>query len=296
MRARNIKPGYFKNDLLAECQPLARLLFAGLWCLADREGRLEDRPARIKAEHLPYDACDVGLLLGELEAGGFIRRYEVAGRRCIVVAKFCCHQKPHSNEQPSTLPPPPKASTGNAPGAARPAPAAEQSTTKVVPCNDQGSAEQPPGSEALGPDSLLSDCLLSESLTTEETDAGASVCPETATPSSGPAGAAEAVMTFPCDGKPKTWTLTAAQAAEWQAAFPTLDVRGECRKAGAWLDADPTRRKTARGMKRFLVGWLGRAQNRRGPPPVPAANGHARGRTVDDVIAECRKKSAGSGV
>jgi len=39
---------------------LARLLYPGLWMLADREGRLEDRPLRIKAEILPYDTCPRG--------------------------------------------------------------------------------------------------------------------------------------------------------------------------------------------------------------------------------------------
>jgi hypothetical protein len=34
---------------------MVRLLFTGLWCLADREGRLEDRPAEIKAEIFSYD-------------------------------------------------------------------------------------------------------------------------------------------------------------------------------------------------------------------------------------------------
>ena len=53
MRARNLKPGFFKNDALAECDPLARILFEGLWCMADREGRLECHPKRIKAEILP---------------------------------------------------------------------------------------------------------------------------------------------------------------------------------------------------------------------------------------------------
>lgn len=47
--ARNIKPGFFTNDVLAACDQLARLLFAGLWTVADRAGRLEDRPKRIKA-------------------------------------------------------------------------------------------------------------------------------------------------------------------------------------------------------------------------------------------------------
>ena len=45
MRARNLKPSIFKNELLAVADPLYTLVFEGLWCLADREGRLEDRPA-----------------------------------------------------------------------------------------------------------------------------------------------------------------------------------------------------------------------------------------------------------
>ena len=51
-RARNIKPGFFDNETLGELPALTRLLFIGLWCLADREGRLQDRPKRIKKELL----------------------------------------------------------------------------------------------------------------------------------------------------------------------------------------------------------------------------------------------------
>ena len=43
-RARNIKPGFFRNADLVEMPIEARLLFIGLWTLADRSGRLEDRP------------------------------------------------------------------------------------------------------------------------------------------------------------------------------------------------------------------------------------------------------------
>lgn len=55
MRARNIKPGFFKNEDISECSPSARLLFIGLWMLADREGRLEYRPKRWKGELFPYE-------------------------------------------------------------------------------------------------------------------------------------------------------------------------------------------------------------------------------------------------
>lgn len=112
-RSRNIKPGFFKNDVLAECDPLARLLFAGLWCLADREGRLEDRPKKIKAECLPYDDCDCDGLLDQLAGRGFIVRYVVDSVGYIFIAEFKKHQNPHVKEQASTIPAPPTASQGD---------------------------------------------------------------------------------------------------------------------------------------------------------------------------------------
>lgn len=103
-RSRNIKPGFFTNEELADCDPLARLLYAGLWCIADREGRLEDRPKRIKAEILPYDDCDTEELLMQLADQQFIARYEHTGLKLIQVIQFGKHQHPHQNEPASKLP------------------------------------------------------------------------------------------------------------------------------------------------------------------------------------------------
>lgn len=103
-RARNIKPGFFTNDVLAECSALARILFQGLWCHADREGRLEDRPRKLKAEILPYDECNTEELLCQLESRGFIVRYSHGAERFIQVVNFCKHQNPHVKEQESTIP------------------------------------------------------------------------------------------------------------------------------------------------------------------------------------------------
>jgi hypothetical protein len=104
MRARNIKPGFFENEDLAEVEPFGRLLFAGLWMLADREGRLEDRPKRIKGTLFPYDNCDVDRLLDDLQRFNFIKRYEVAGKRYIQVTAFSRHQNPHPHEKDSVIP------------------------------------------------------------------------------------------------------------------------------------------------------------------------------------------------
>lgn len=144
-RARNIKPGLYKNEDLAECSVWARFIFPGLWMLADREGRLEDRPKRIKGELLPYDSVEVDPLLGELARYGFILRYEVGGQRFIQICKFLEHQTPHVREQASTIPAPPDAT---------------QSTAKVVPNTDLGNDLASPRSpDSLNPDSLIPDSL-----------------------------------------------------------------------------------------------------------------------------------------
>jgi hypothetical protein len=105
-RARNIKPGFFTNEELVELPFSTRLLFIGLWTIADRDGRLEDRPKRIKIELFPCDNLDVNKALNELAARGFIIRYEVEGGRFIQVVNFEKHQSPHIKEAPSTIPAP----------------------------------------------------------------------------------------------------------------------------------------------------------------------------------------------
>lgn len=106
MRARNIKPGFFKNEDLADCDLSARLLFIGLWCMADREGRLEYRPKRIKAEVLPYDACNVEKLLNQLHLKKFIIIYTVTNEKYIQILNFRKHQNCHIKEAASTIPAP----------------------------------------------------------------------------------------------------------------------------------------------------------------------------------------------
>lgn len=104
-RARNIKPALFKNEVLGVADPLLTLLFEGLWVLCDREGRLEDRPLRIKGELFPYrDNLNIDDMLNWLDANDFIIRYLVDGKRYIQIDNFTKHQNPHKNEPPSEIP------------------------------------------------------------------------------------------------------------------------------------------------------------------------------------------------
>lgn len=167
-RARNIKPGFFKNEVLGVADPLYSLLFEGLWVLADRAGRLEDRPLRIKGEVFPYrDGLNVDAMLNWLESNGFIRRYTAQGKKCILVLEFVKHQNPHKNEAESELPAPSNECTK---------PEEIGTTSEII-----GSAR----ADSLSSDSLIPDSLkeakasLSASAkpTDGETDDGVPPCP-----------------------------------------------------------------------------------------------------------------------
>lgn len=95
--------------------------------------------------------------------------------------------------------------------------------------------------------------------------------------------ASEPLVTFPCVGKvtePKEWHFTASHIAEWTPAYPGVDLLVEAHKALAWIKASAERRKTARGMARFITGWFSRSQNR-GSPFSLVGNGTAVRPSID---------------
>lgn len=96
------------------------------------------------------------------------------------------------------------------------------------------------------------------------------------------------VLVFPCSGKVASWSLTQSQVSEWSTLFPGIDVLDQCRRALAWVKAN--RPKTAKGMPRFLVGWIGRTNDRGGGTPNarPSASGAA---TSDIRVGHVRADS-----
>jgi hypothetical protein len=135
VRARNIKPGFFANESLVELPFEYRLLFIGLWTVADKSGRLDDRPKKIKMLVFPADAVDVNRGLTELERLGFIVRYKAVGANYIQIVNWDKHQNPHHTERASTIPP-----------------FVNGEVTVNYPCLDGGN---PP--DSLIPDSLIPD-------------------------------------------------------------------------------------------------------------------------------------------
>jgi len=106
-RIRTIKPGFFTDEKVALLPFPVRLLFIGLWCLADDEGRMKYRPGRIRNELFPEDEVDIDALVKMLVDQSMVALYEVDGDIFLAVIKFSEHQR-ISHPTPSTLPPLPE--------------------------------------------------------------------------------------------------------------------------------------------------------------------------------------------
>ena len=66
-------------------------------------------------------------------------------------------------------------------------------------------------------------------------------------------------FSLPCeDGSEFTYDDIFIAAA--RKAYPLTSIEKEVTKARAWLEGNPTKKKTRRGMKKFLNGWLARSQ------------------------------------
>lgn len=55
--------------------------------------------------------------------------------------------------------------------------------------------------------------------------------------------------------------------AKWSQLYPNVDVLQQLRNMAGWCDANPAKRKTRGGIKRFITSWLAREQDKGGKAP-----------------------------
>jgi uncharacterized phage protein (TIGR02220 family) len=148
-RARNIKPAFFMNEYLGTADIHEMVLFEGLWCLADKSGRLENRPLKIAAQIFPYRGFSAQVISGmirNLSSNGFLVEYEIDGEQFIEITNFVKHQNPHRNEKPSEIPNP------------------KEGSVKTTACEDSGNyASNPDNFGSARADSLIPDSLIPDS-------------------------------------------------------------------------------------------------------------------------------------
>ena len=58
------------------------------------------------------------------------------------------------------------------------------------------------------------------------------------------------------------YPVTEADVIGWEELYPAVDVMQQLRKMKGWAEANPTKRKTKTGIKRFINAWLAKEQDR----------------------------------
>jgi hypothetical protein len=233
-RTRSIKPSFFKNEYLAECEPMARLLFVGLWTLADSQGRMEFRPMRIKAELFPYENCDIVCLLKQLADRGFVRAYESGHMKVLEIPTFGEHQRCHPDERDEGLPPPDEAAK-----------------TIVFP-----EPNAKPGNPTMEPGNTPASCAFN---------------PLILLPSSSSAPSTPQTRRRSKPADPIRWSadhgwegITDADRAEWSQAYPAADIAVEIAKATQWLKANPKKARKSNWRRWLTTVWLTKCQDKGG--------------------------------
>jgi hypothetical protein len=238
-RTRSIKPSFFKNEFLAECDPMARLLFVGLWTLADSQGRMEFRPLRIKAELFPYDNCDILGLLKQLADRGFVRAYESGDVKVLEIPTFGEHQRCHPDERDEGLPPPD-----------------ESAETIVFP-----ERNAKPGNPTMEPGNPPASCAFNPLILLPSSSAA-------------PSTPQRRRCSKPAD--PLRWSaesgwegISDADRAEWSQAYPAADLPVELAKATQWLKANPKKARKSNWRRWLTTVWLSKCQDKGGTHREP---------------------------
>lgn len=232
-RIRYLKPDFFKDEDLAELPYWVRLLYAGLWVIADKEGKLEDRPKRIKAEVFPYDRIDVekGLqLLSKNKKYGknpFIIRYSIDGQSFIKILNWEKHQKPHHTEKAKNLPDPPKEILERL----------RHGYNTVITQEGMENGER-----------RMENGKGNGEYIYNGSDKSKNDSPEPSTKLSPKEKYFQSVKEF-FDKPDQEWLQTLKET------YPSLDVEAELKKMKAWLLSNyPSRQK--KNFKRFAINWL----------------------------------------
>ena len=94
-------------------------------------------------------------------------------------------------------------------------------------------------------------------------EANASSCAEPFSDASAPPAGAAAAITLPLNTG-EEFPVSMEQCQEWAGLYPAVDVIQQLRNMRGWLCANPSRRKTRRGILGFVNSWLKREQDRPG--------------------------------
>jgi hypothetical protein len=297
-RIRTIKPEFFTSEDIVAMSPLARLLYVALWCEADKEGRLVWKPKTFKMRYLPADDCSIEALCDELTGSGMVKLY---GSGYAWIPGFSRHQHVNPRESASDIPAPEGVKDAGPRKVGKNTREAvfERDGQKCVRCGSDDSlqvdhilpqscggphvmenlrtlcrscnAGRPVAGKALDEDlkkdghtlkSLRDKFGIDASIPDKHAQVGREGKGKEGDSSEPDGSEPDLATSFAIplnDGS--EWAVMTRALAEWVQSFPAVDVEQELREMRAWALANPTKRKTSRGVAAFVVRWLAKAQD-----------------------------------
>lgn len=234
MPNRILKESICRSEEIDSLSWFEEVLFYRLIVICDDFGRYDGRAKIIKGSCFPLKSItekDIDKALKRLSAVGLVRVYEAQGRPYLQLVTWADHQRIRNQKSKY-----PEYACG----------------CKLLLSNDSKRQQK----EALD-NKCIRNPIQSESESNAESNAD--ICSEQKS-------AAEPPVIMLSLNTGEEYPVTQRDVEGWMELYPAVDVMQCLRNMKGWLMSNPAKRKTARGITRFITTWLQKEQDRGGTP------------------------------
>ena len=264
MPNRIIKESICRSDSIDSLSWFEEVLFYRLIVVCDDYGRFDGRAAIIKGSCFPLKDVTVKQIndsLNKLVSVGLVRVYKAQGRPYLQLVTWAEHQR--IRNQKSKYP--------------------EYTCDCELLLSNDSKGQQKESSD----NKCVRNPIQSESKS--ESESNTDICSEQK------AAAEPPVITLPLNTG-EEYPVTQRDAEGWMELYPAVDVMQCLRNMKGWLMSNPAKRKTARGITRFITTWLQKEQDRGGTPGYrPIANREPAGASRVEQFAAGAREWANNG-
>ncbi len=262
MPNRILKESICRSEEIDSLSWFEEVLFYRLIVICDDFGRYDGRTKIIKGSCFPLKDVtekDIDKALDKLSAVGLVRVYKAQGRPYLQLVTWAEHQR--IRNQKSKYP--------------------EYTCDCELLLSNDSKGQQKEASD----NKCVRNPIQSESKSESNTD----ICSEQK------AAAEPPVITLSLNTG-EEYPVTQRDVVGWMELYPAVDVMQCLRNMKGWLMSNPAKRKTARGVTRFITTWLQKEQDRGGTPGYrPIANREPAGTSRVEQFAAGAREWANNG-
>ena len=258
MPNRIIKESICRSEEIDSLSWFEEVLFYRLIVTCDDFGRYDGRAKIIKGSCFPLKDItekDIDKALGRLSAVGLVRVYEAQGRPYLQLVTWADHQR--IRNQKSKYP-------------------GFSEDCELLTFDSKGQQIKTSDNKC------VRNPIQSESKSESETNTN--ICSEQTV-------AAEPPVIGIMMNTGEEYPITQSYVLELAELYPAVDIMQELRAMKGWCDANPRKRKTAGGMKRFINAWISKVQNRGGTPGYTQSYNQTAGGSKVEQFAQGARES-----